>query len=54
MDVLMNVARSKGMRVMDGEVLKNNRRMLKLAESLGFKVEPHPEDDSVRYVSRNL
>ncbi len=54
MDVLMDVARSKGMRVMDGEVLKNNRRMLKLAESLGFKVEPHPEDDSVRYVSRNL
>ncbi len=54
MDVLMDVARSKGMRVMDGEVLKNNRRMLKLAESLGFKVEAHPEDDSVRYISRNL
>jgi acetyltransferase len=38
----------------DSEVMKNNRRMLKLAESLSFRVEPHPEDDSVRYVSRNL
>jgi acetyltransferase len=54
MDVLMDVARSKGLRMMDGEVLKTNRRMLKLAESLGFKVTPHPEDDSVRYVSRSL
>jgi acetyltransferase len=54
MDALMDVARAKGLRVMDGEVLKNNRRMLKLAESLGFKVEAHPEDDSVRYISRSL
>ncbi|MDD5389182.1 MAG: bifunctional acetate--CoA ligase family protein/GNAT family N-acetyltransferase [Gallionellaceae bacterium] len=54
MGVLMDVARAKGMRVMDGEVLKSNRRMLKLAEGLGFKVEAHPEDDSVRYISRKL
>jgi acetyltransferase len=54
MGVLMDVARAKGMRVMDGEVLKSNRRMLKLAEGLGFKIEAHPEDDSVRYISRKL
>jgi len=54
MGVLMDVARAKGMRVMDGEVMKNNSRMLKLAESLGFKVSAHPEDDNERYVSRNL
>ncbi len=54
MDVLMDVARAKGLKVMEGEVLKSNRRMLKLAESLGFRVEPHPEDDSVRKIARVL
>ncbi len=54
MDVLMDVARAKGLRMMDGEVLKTNRRMLKLSESLGFRVEAHPEDDSIRKISRDL
>ncbi len=54
MDVLMDVARAKGLEVMEGEVLKTNRRMLKLAESLGFRVEAHPEDDSVRRIARPL
>ncbi|MBK9327522.1 MAG: bifunctional acetate--CoA ligase family protein/GNAT family N-acetyltransferase [Thiobacillaceae bacterium] len=54
MDVLMDVARAKGLRFMEGEVLKTNRRMLKLSESLGFRVEPHPEDDGIRKISREL
>jgi acetyltransferase len=54
MNVLMDVARAKGLRKMDGEVLKYNRSMLKLAEGLGFRVEAHPDDDSVRYISRQL
>jgi len=54
MDVLMDVARAKGLRFMDGEVLKTNRRMLKLAESLGFRVEAHPDDDGIRRISREL
>jgi acetyltransferase len=54
MDVLMDVARAKGLRSIEGEVLKTNRRMLKLAESLGFRVEPHPEDDGIRKISREL
>ena len=54
MNVLMDVARAKGLRSMEGEVLKTNRRMLKLAESLGFRVEAHPEDDAIRKVSRDL
>ncbi len=54
MDVLMDVARAKGLEVMEGEVLKANRRMLKLAESLGFRVEAHPEDDTVRRIARSL
>jgi acetyltransferase len=54
MDVLMDVARAKGMRFMEGEVLKTNRRMLKLSESLGFRIEAHPEDDGIRKISREL
>lgn len=54
MEVLMNVARAKGLTVMEGEVLKNNTRMLKLCTGLGFRLEPHPEDDSIKYVSRDL
>jgi len=54
MDVLMDVARGKGMKAMEGEVLKTNRPMLKLVEALGFRIEPHPEDDGVRKISRTL
>ncbi|OYW39756.1 MAG: GNAT family N-acetyltransferase [Hydrogenophilales bacterium 12-61-10] len=54
MGVLMDVARSKGMQTMEGEVLKTNQPMLKLVQGLGFRSEPHPEDDSVRRVAREL
>ena len=54
MDVLMDVARGRGLTRMEGEVLKTNRPMLKLVEALGFRVEPHPEDDGVRRISREL
>ncbi|WP_310447522.1 bifunctional acetate--CoA ligase family protein/GNAT family N-acetyltransferase [Thiobacillus sp.] len=54
MDVLMDVARGKGMKTMEGEVLTINHSMLHLVESLGFHIEPHPEDDGVRRVSRSL
>ena len=54
MDVLMDVARGKGLKVMEGEVLKTNRPMLTLVEGLGFHIEPHPEDDTVRKISRAL
>jgi len=54
MDVLMDLARDKGLQTMEGEVLKTNTRMLKLCAGLGFKVEVHPEDDKVRIISREL
>ncbi|MEW6590858.1 MAG: GNAT family N-acetyltransferase, partial [Pseudomonadota bacterium] len=54
MDVLMDVARGRGIKTMEGEVMKSNRPMLKLVEALGFRVEPHPDDASVRRVSRAL
>jgi acetyltransferase len=54
MDVLMDVARGRGLKVMEGEVLKTNQPMLKLVKALGFRIEPHPEDDSVRRIAREL
>jgi acetyltransferase len=54
MGVLMDVARSQGLQRMDGEVLKTNRPMLNLVQGLGFRIEPHPEDDAVRRISREL
>ena len=54
MDVLMDVARGRGLKLMEGEVLKTNQRMLKLVEGLGFKSEPHPEDDVIRRIVREL
>jgi len=54
MDVLMDVARSVGLKTMEGEVLKPNHPMLKLVEALGFRVEAHPEDETIRKVLRAL
>jgi acetyltransferase len=54
MAVLMDVARERGVRTMEGEVLESNRAMLKLAKALGFSIESHPEDERVRAVSRLL
>jgi acetyltransferase len=54
MNMLMEIARSKGLRTMEGEVLKANSDMLHLAQSLGFRVETHPDDDAIRRVVRGL
>jgi acetyltransferase len=54
MDVLMDVARAKGLEIIEGEVLKTNTRMIKLCQGLGFRIEPHPDDDSIKYVAREL
>jgi acetyltransferase len=54
MNVLMDVARGKGVKVFEGEVLKSNHKMLHLVEGLGFRTETHPDDDSIKYVVRNL
>lgn len=54
MNRLMEIARAKGLRDIEGDVLKANANMLHLARSLGFRVEVHPEDDDLRRVSRPL
>ncbi|PKO25853.1 MAG: GNAT family N-acetyltransferase [Betaproteobacteria bacterium HGW-Betaproteobacteria-8] len=54
MTALMDAARSKGLKVMEGEVLKNNASMLKLMKRLNFSIEANPEDDSVKKVNKVL
>jgi acetyltransferase len=54
MIALMDAARGKGLKLMLGEVLKNNTHMLKLMERLGFSIEDSKEDSSIKSVSKVL
>lgn len=54
MIALMDAARSKGLKVMEGEVLKDNASMLKLMRRLGFSVETSADDDSIKSIRKEL
>ena len=54
MIALMDAARGKGLKIMSGEVLKNNANMLKLMDRLGFGIEDSAEDASIKRVSKAL
>ncbi len=54
MNELMEVARLRGLRRIEGEVLGENRNMLSLMERLDFSVRNHEEDNALRCVSRRL
>jgi acetyltransferase len=54
MTELMAIARDKGLRTMEGEVLKNNANMLRLVTSLGFSVTTSAHDPGVKRVVRVL
>jgi acetyltransferase len=51
---LMQNARDKGLRIMEGEVLSANTRMLALVKSLGFRIETDRNDPTVKLVSKVL
>lgn len=51
---LMEAARAKGLRSMEGEVLGSNRPMLKLVQALGFKITTSDEDPSIKKVVKDL
>ncbi|MDJ0768060.1 MAG: GNAT family N-acetyltransferase [Ilumatobacter sp.] len=51
---LMEIARSRGLDTMEGEVLATNRRMLDLVRSIGFHEQPAPDDPSIVSVSIDL
>ena len=54
MTSLIDVARSKGLTTMEGEVLVDNSSMIALCKSLGFVVSHVPDDSGVRRVVRKL
>lgn len=54
MNELMDVARSRGLRTVEGEVLTQNTNMLALMRRLGFKVQNSPEDEGIKKVFKRL
>ena len=54
MEHLMEAARSRGIRVIEGEVLGENHRMLSLMRELGFAVRISEADPGIRVVERKI
>jgi acetyltransferase len=54
MEALMKVARSAGIKHMEGYVLATNHKMLDLMKSLGFEAGPSDEGPQVRMVCRPI
>ena len=51
---LMDVARTRDLETIEGQVLANNKRMLKLMATLGFESSVDPTDSSIRRVVARL
>ena len=51
---LMDVARDRDLSEMEGQVLSNNKRMLDLVQTLGFRVSNDPDDPSIKQVVARL
>ena len=51
---LSDAARARGYEVMNGEVLANNFKMLKLLESLGFQIEDIEDEDDIKLAQLRL
>ena len=54
MQRLFKAARTRGYTEMEGSVLRENPRMLKFCESLGFEILPNPDDSNERIARREL
>jgi acetyltransferase len=54
MQRLMTVARDRGIEIMEGEVLSNNSKMLRLCERLGFRAVRGGDDPEIASVRRHL
>jgi acetyltransferase len=54
MQRLMTVARDRGIEIMEGEVLSQNSKMLRLCERLGFRTAHDPDEPDVVQVRRHL
>ncbi len=54
MTSLMEAARAKGLKTVEGEVLSNNHNMLKLMTRIGFSTKSSEDDHSIIKVSKAL
>jgi acetyltransferase len=54
MNSLMQVAVSKGLKLMEGEVMGTNHAMLALVERLGFNISTSPDDVAIKRVVKTL
>ena len=54
MNVLMDAAKQRGLKHMQGEILASNSNMLKLTESLGFSLQTSDEDAGIKLADRVL
>ena len=54
MTTLMDAARARGLTLMTGEILANNRHMLGLVTSLGFALTTNPEDPVIKQARKRL
>jgi acetyltransferase len=54
MTALIDTAKRRGLREMDGFVLAENKPMLRLAARLGFGIAPDPDDRTVRVCRLHL
>jgi acetyltransferase len=44
---LMEIARDRGLERMEGEVMRNNFKMLELIQALNFQLRNHPDDKNI-------
>ena len=54
MKALMDAARQRGFRTMDGEILTGNNNMLGLVKSLGFQLQTNADDPNVKVATKIL
>jgi acetyltransferase len=54
MKSLMEVARDRGLEMMDGQVLGNNFKMLELIKSFNFRITTDPDDTTIKQVEARL
>jgi acetyltransferase len=54
MQSLMQVARNRGIRLMEGEVLADNMNMMSLMRRLDFAIRSRPWDEGVVWVGKEL
>jgi acetyltransferase len=54
MQKLIDIARNRGLEVMEGQVLANNFRMLELMSSLNFQIGNDPTDPGIKLVVTRL